>query len=455
MKRNWYTIFSLLAMFAILLGACASPATQTEAPEPEAEKPTEAPKPAEVQKITFMAQGGDDSQGQTFEAMTKQFNETVGKEKGIEVEYVKVPADWPEYVQKVVASIAAGDAPDMINLSPLTKMDFTTNDYLLDLNPLMEADNVDASQWYPPTFDAWKDDQGKLFGFGHGIYTEAIYYNKDLFEKAGLTAPSMAWDESWTWEEMADYARKLTEGEGATKQYGLFVEPQLGWMTPIFKAYCGSIGVPDGSKLDMDSEGSVAALKFLTDLMWKDETAPRAEVTGATSAYELFLTGRLAMFWDGSWMMPGFANDIKDFEWGVLPLPKGECGTYTGYWVDAYAIPAASKNPDAAFEFMKFMVGDEASSAYVDQGLFGIPGKISVAEARANDLFKPLTTEEAKVWLDSANYGSTPEYTLNWNEVWDTTNKIIQRVQLGEITAEEAGKLMVDEADRIIQAAQQ
>jgi multiple sugar transport system substrate-binding protein len=314
---------------------------------------------------------------------------------------------------------------------------------------------VDASKWYPPTFDAWKDDKGKLFGFGHGIYTEAIYYNKDLFEKAGLTPPSSVWDQSWTWEEMADYARKLTQGEGATKQYGLFVEPQLGWMTPIFNSFCGSIGVPDGSKLNMDSEGSVAALKFLTDLMWKDNTTPRSEVTGATSAYELFTTGRLAMFWDGSWMMPGFANDIKDFKWGVLPLPKGKCGTYTGYWVDAYAIPAASKNPDAAFEFMKFMVDDAASNAYVDQGLFGIPGKISVAEARANDLFKPLSTEEAKVWLESANYGATPEYTLNWNEVWDSTNKIIQRIQLGEITAEEAGKLMVEEADRIIAAAQQ
>lgn len=455
MKRNWFILVSVVVIFTMILGACAPRAAETtEAPKEAAEQPTEAPKPAEPVKVTFMAQGGDDAQGQIFASLTQQFNDTLGKEKGIEVTYVKVPADWPEYVQKVIASIAAGTAPDVINLSPLTKMDFTTNNYLLDLNPLMEADGVDYALWYPPTFDAWKDDQGKLFGFGHGIYTEAIYYNKDLFEAAGLTAPSLEWDNSWTWDDLADYARKLTKGEGAEKQYGLFVEPQLGWMTPIFRSFCGSIGMPDGSRLNMDSEGSVAALKFLTDLMWKDGTTPRAEVTSATSAYELFLTGKLAMFWDGSWMMPGFANDIKDFEWGVLPLPKGECGTFTGYWVDAYAIPAASKNHDAAFEFLKFMVDDAASSAYVDQGLFGIPGKIFVAEARANDLFKPLTQEEAKVWLESANYGSTPEYTLNWNEVWDTTNKIIQRIQLGELTAAEAGKLMVEEADRIIKAAQ-
>jgi multiple sugar transport system substrate-binding protein len=439
---------SRLLILALLLAACTPAATPVT---PAATAPPATATTAPVTELTFLAQGGDDDQGEIFETLTQQFNNTVGQELGIHVTYKKVPADWPEYTQKLVAQIAAGNPPDVVNLSPLLKPDFIANNYLLDMRPLMDADGTDLSQWYPPTFDSWTDDAGHIYGFGHGIYTEAIFYNKTLFDEAGLEVPSLAWDNSWTWDEFADYARQLTKGEGAERQYGFFIEPQLGWMTPLFRSFCGNIGKPDGSGLTLNSEGSVAALQFLTDLMWTDDTAPGSDVTSATSAYDLFMAGRLAMFLDGSWYMPSFA-DITDFEWGVLPLPKGECGTFTGYWVDAFAIPAASAHTAEAYQFIKFMVGTEASNAYVDRGMFGIPSLVSAAEARSDEMFRPLTGEAAQVWLDSANYGATPEYTYNWNEVWDATNKIFQRIELGEITAAEAGQLMVDEADRLITA---
>ncbi len=445
MRRYLFVIVSALAAVVLITTACA-PAAQEATEEPVQEP--------EIVQLRFVAGGGDDPQGRTWDELTQRFNETVGQEKGIEVTYEKVPAGWQEYTQKIIAQAAAGTPPDVVNLSPLNKVDFLNNDYLLDLKPLMEADNLEMSQWYPPTFDAWKDEEGHIFGFGHGIYTEAIFYNKDLFEEAGLEPPPLDWDNSWSWEEFAEYARTLTKGEGPDKQYGFYVENQLGWMTPIFKSFCGSIGLPDGSRLNMDSEGSVAALEFITDLMWKDGTCPHADVTSATPVGDLFQTGRLAMHWDGSWWNPTYAENVTEFEWGVLPLPSGSCGTWTGYWVDAFSIPATAAHPQESYEFIKFLVGDEASNAYVDNALFGIPGKVSVAEGRANDLFKPLTPEEAKVWLDSANYGTTPEYTPNWNEVWDMTNTVLQRLELGEITAAEAGQLMVEEADRLIEAVQ-
>lgn len=455
-NKSLVMVILCLSLAAVLI-SCSPKATEMPPAEEEAvveEVAEEASEPVIVE-INFLAGGGDDAQGQTFTQLTQTFNDTIGKEKGIVVSYQMVPSSWQEYSQKVVAQIAAGSPPDVINLSPLLKPDYASNNYLLDLKPLMEASNVDRNDWYPPTFDAWEDDKGHLLGFGHGIYTEAIYYNKNLFDAAGVEVPSLEWGNSWTYEEFAEAARQLTTGEGVDKQYGFFVEPQLGWMTPIFRAFCGSIGMPDGSGLNMDSEGSVAALEFVTDLMWTDGTAPTSQVTSATSAGDLFLTGKLAMFLDGSWWMPWYSEAITDFEWGVLPLPSGECGTYTGYWVDAYAIPATSAHPHEAFEFIKFLVGDDATNVYADNGMFGIPGKVSVAESRANDLFKPLAPEAAQVWLDSSNFGATPEYTLNWNEVWDTTNKIIQRIELGEITAEEAGIMMVEEAARLIEAVQQ
>jgi predicted kinase len=54
--------------------------------------------------------------------------------------------------------------------------------------------------------------------------------------------------------------------------------------------------------------------------------------------------------------------------------------------------------------------------------------------------------------LESASFGTTPEYTLNWNQVWDASKSVMQRLELGEITAAEAGELMTEEARRLIDA---
>ena len=105
-----------------------------------------------------------------------------GAELGIHVNYETVPGSWQEYTQKVVSGIAAGNPPDIINMSPLQKPDYLANGFLTNLTPLMEADaNFDAGHWYEPTFGAWTDEAGDVFGFGHGIYTEAVFYNKALY----------------------------------------------------------------------------------------------------------------------------------------------------------------------------------------------------------------------------------------------------------------------------------
>ena len=396
------------------------------------------------------------SDGSACQVMVDEFNSTIGEELGIHVTYETVPGSWQEYTQKVVAQIAAGNPPDVINMSPLQKPDYLANGFLTNLTPLIEADDsFDASNWFEPTFSAWEDDAGDVYGFGHGIFTEAVFYNKDMFEEAGIEVPSLEWGESWTWDELADIARQLTVGDDpATQQWGFYWQFEPGWLFPIFKAFGGDIATEDRSVVTLDSEGSVAALDFLNQLMWVDGTAPPPSVTSATSAGNLFMQGRLGMFLDGSWWMFGFKDGIEDFEWGVLPVPTGPEGTYTGYWVDAWGIPANSENQQAAWEFVKFMSGETASNHWLDSGLFGIPGYRSVTEGRSDELFAPLNEDEIAVWLNSTDYGASPPYTRNWNEVWDMTTSVLERLTLQEITAEEAGQEISERGTDLIEQAQ-
>ena len=394
--------------------------------------------------------------GTPCEEIIETFNTTVGEEMGIHVTYETVPGSWQEYTQKVVAQIAAGNPPDIINMSPLQKPDYIANGFLTNLTPLIEADgNFDAGQWYEPTFSAWRDEAGDVFGFGHGIYTEAVFYNKALFAEAGIETPSLEWDNSWTWDELADIAMQLTVGDDpTTQQWGFYWQFEPGWLFPVFRSFGGDIATEDRSVITLDSEGSVAALDFLNQLMWVNGAAPPPSVTSATSAGNLFIQGRLGMFLDGSWWLGGFNDGIEDFEWGVLPVPTGPNGTFTGSWVDAWGIPINSSHQQEAWEVVKFLSGEQASGHFLDNGMFGVPGFRAVTESRADELFTPLSAEETAVWLNSTDYGATPPYTRNWNEVWDMTTSVLQRLQLQELTAEEAGREISERGTALIKQAQ-
>ena len=394
--------------------------------------------------------------GTPCEEIIETFNTTVGEDMGIHVTYETVPGSWQEYTQKVVAQIAAGNPPDIINMSPLQKPDYIANGFLTNLTPLIEADgNFDAGQWYEPTFSAWKDEAGEVYGFGHGIYTEAVFYNKALFAEAGIETPSLEWDNSWTWDELADIAMQLTVGDDpTTQQWGFYWQFEPGWLFPVFRSFGGDIATEDRSVITLDSEGSVAALDFLNQLMWVNGAAPPPSVTSATSAGNLFIQGRLGMFLDGSWWLGGFNEGIEDFEWGVLPVPTGPNGTFTGSWVDAWGIPINSSHQQEAWEVVKFLSGEDASSHYLNYGMFGIPGFRAVTESRTDELFTPLSAEETGVWLKSTDYGATPPYTRNWNEVWDMTTGVLQRLQLQELTAEEAGREISERGTSLIKQAQ-
>ena len=146
------------------------------------------------------------------------------------------------------------------------------------------------------------------------------------------------------------------------------------------------------------------------------------------------------MFLDGSWWLGGFNDGIEDFEWGVLPVPTGPNGTFTGSWVDAWGIPINSSHQQEAWEVVKFLSGEQASGHFLDNGMFGVPGFRAVTESRADELFRPLSAEETAVWLNSTDYGATPPYTRNWNEVWDMTTSVLQRLQLQELSGRSYGR---------------
>lgn len=221
--------------------------------------------------------------------------------------------------------------------------------------PLVTRDSVDLGVYNGVT-DGFTFD-GKLAALPNGVDYYVMYYNKDIFDAANEPYPS----NDMTWTEFEETAKRLTSGEGSTKKYGALLH--------TWQACVQNWAVQDGKHSIMDTDYSFfkpyyeMALRMQND----DKTIPDYGTlkTGNIHYSSPFLKGDIAMMPMGSWFMSSIitkkAAGESDINWGVATLPHGE-GVPAGSVVGANSpmcMNSASKNKDAAWEFIKFACGIE------------------------------------------------------------------------------------------------
>jgi multiple sugar transport system substrate-binding protein len=185
-----------------------------------------------------------------------------------------------------------------------------------------------------------------------------MYYNKDLFDQAGIPYPSG----DWTWEEFIASARKLTKfnENGAAVQFGV---SGIGgsWQYLVLAAQSGAeIFDPARSRCLLGSRQAIAAAKFLKRLRDEERICPNAAEAETTQPMAAFQIGRAAMHISGQWLIPELRN-YQSLRWSAAPMPRMKTGpsrTYMG--VHAFVISAQTKNPDAAWKFVRYTVSEKA-----------------------------------------------------------------------------------------------
>ncbi|OMF38079.1 hypothetical protein BK133_03640 [Paenibacillus sp. FSL H8-0548] len=364
----------------------------------------------------------------------------------IEVKLERLPGSWNEYIQKMTAQIAAGNPPDIGRMGVAYMPMFTSKGQVEDLAPYIG--DLDMNEYYEPAMSQYLQD-GKMYGMPIGVYTMAMYYNKDLFKKAGIELPPTDWNDAWTFEDLKNAAEKLTNGKGAGKEYGIYANLYPERSIQYLWSNGGDLISEDKTKATINSPESKQALSFLQDLI-KQGYSPTPAETQTTPPDQLFLSGKLGMLVEGQWMMPTFSK-IDNFEWGVAPIAVGVAGQpATPNFVDAYVVYKGSKHVEEAAEVLKFFVSEEAENIMVDHNIGGIPVLKSVAEARKPDMFNPLTPEEKEVWYQSVNVSRALSFTSNWQELMDAAMKKLDLVGLKELDAEQAADELAPELDKLL-----
>ncbi len=285
----------------------------------------------------------------------------------------------PDPLQQMLTYCAGGKCPDVLMSWEMLYAGLAERGVLLDLHTLLDREPAYAATLradsYRPLYET--------FDYGGGQYALPeqwsgvfLYYNRKLFEQAGIRPPS-SWSQAWTFDEFLTAAQTLThrDPDGRVRQWG-FADA---WV-PYYSAAC--FGMNNGaqwfsppkapSRTNIGDPRFAEGIQFYADLAVRHRVAPNVADQLSISAPDLFSSGRAAMLLGGHWLYSEFdGHDDLDFDVTVLPVgPHGGPGAITDVGCTGLAISAHSPRREQAWEFVKFATGPVGQAIIAESGLF-------------------------------------------------------------------------------------
>jgi multiple sugar transport system substrate-binding protein len=249
----------------------------------------------------------------------------------------------------------------------------------------MARDKIDTSRFLPGALEPAYD--GKLYGFRHDTAFWLLYYNKDLFDKAGVAYPPAT---GWTLDEFMETACSLSKPD--ENQWGMH---NLHWITGILIQQQGLPYlemVDDKPQYRIDDPRTIAMYQKFGDFINQRNCQPTADQSSSLGGADPFIAGRAAMQFNGNWGF-GYMKENATFNWGVASIP-GTSQPNVGMKI---GITKSSPNQEAAWTFLKWLTYEpEATRFRAERGM----GQPALLDAEANKIF--LSGPTAPDGLDAA-----------------------------------------------------
>ena len=372
---------------------------------------------------------------------------------------------WAQYWQKLTTQFAAGNAPDVFWDHLAYFPQFVQQGQLMNLSPLISQDKIDMSQYYPTLVKEWTYSSN-AYGLPKDWDTIALLYNKQLFQKAGLPAPT---DLTWNPTDggtLLQMAQKLTLDQNGKhpgdagfdakhiKQYGFVSENNSQEWYWNFIAMNGGtfLNKTFGQDFQFNQPESVQALQFLVDLINKYHVSPPASETNnnGSDAEQLFEANHAAMILAGSWNLSSISQAMNS-PWGVAQLPAGPKGVASVFNGLTDGIYAKTQHPKEAWELEKWLASSQ-SQHIMGGGGYVWPGIQS--EDQAFVTYWQKKDIDVSPYLKEAQ-GTTVTFpiTFGYNEASTKINDIFNQMYLGQLSVQQATNQGVQQANQAVQAA--
>lgn len=396
-------------------------------------------------EITFSTWGSLDEK-KVNEEVIKAFE---AKYPGTKVNLEYIPE---KYREKIDTMFLGGNAPDVIYGHPHYFAAWAEQGLIMDLTDRFEAESdfYMSDKFAINMYDSFKYN-GKNIATINGHDTFLLYYNKDLFDEAGVEYPS----DEWTWDDWLEAAQKLTTtAEDGSKQYAtVFSTDNPAALFPYIYSFGGSIfdDMDAPTKVIFNSPETVEALRFIQDAIHKYGVAPSYQDSDLTGG--AFDTGRVAMDIEGSWA-PAGRRHIEEFEWDManIPLKEGKERRTSAFYA-GYAVNANTENPDLAYEFAKFFQEEEGQQILSQLGLITVINK-EIASSDENLKGEGLP-EHHDLRVSSIDYATNGYAMLtNWEEMMHKVMKpAFDELLANKITPEDcAEKIQVQLEEMLAKA---
>jgi len=300
------------------------------------------------------------------------------KNPDVSIEFIDIPAN--EYQDKLSIMLSGGETADLISVKDIPGYAAMVNrKHILPLNEFIEKDSYDLAQYSGVTNDITVD--GNLYALPFRSDFWILYYNKDLFDAAGVPYPTS----ETTWAEYEDMARNVASGSGANRVYGTHYHT---WRSTVQLAT-----VQDGkNQIITDNYSFMKPIYDMVIDMQDDEVVMdySSQKVGNIHYSSLWYNERIAMMPMGSWFISTLITKIKegeaDMNWGIAkyPVPAGVAPGTTAGTLTSMAINANSKNKAAAWDFIKFFCGPEGAEVLAKVGNFPAIRNDAVIDILAN-----------------------------------------------------------------------
>lgn len=369
MKRFFSLVIAFLSLSTYMLWAAGQPEEEAKGP------------------VTLIMYDWENS---GLSSVIKAFN---AQSTDIKVDLKQISTG--DYETKLLTILAGGVYMDIyMQKTPAARFEQYTNGFIAPLDKFIKSSGTDMS--VVSAYNGGLKVNGKYVSVpyrGGGAY---VYYNKKVFDAAGLPYPdTLVENNKWTWAVYRDLARKLTSGSGDGKVWGSFM-PIWGEWQLFSLAQAGDTVIDNAGNISYKPEDVVAAFKN-RKILEDTKSQPRLSRVIATKLHysKAFYKGNLGMLIIGEWFPNMMSNGrdeglLKGFtwdDWGVVPLPCDEKEYNAPGMATSGHVAAISKHKAEAFKVLAFLgLSDEGSELVAKAGLMPAYLSPKAAEVIKNNI---------------------------------------------------------------------
>jgi multiple sugar transport system substrate-binding protein len=302
------------------------------------------------------------------------------------------------------------------------------------LNPFIDQDKtLKLADYFTASYMDYTFD-GKHTALPREIATDIMFYRTDLFDKAGVKYP----DAGWTWDQLQTTAKQLTSTNAGTTTFG--------YGGPVNSSFLyTSHALEDGSdiidtqnyKSLFTNDAVVQAIQYQADFVFKNNSAPTPAQNKADPNID-FQHGRAAIAFSGYYLISTIKGNAQNtWTYDVSNIPVNASGKrVSASATSGHSAWSGTKHPQEAWQWLKYLAGEEASKIYGASGLV-IPPLKALAESSTFTTSSEVP-HHRKVFIDDLNAAHPFPIVPNWLDVLTAINDMLAPVFAGTKTAKEA-----------------